>query len=129
MTFGNRHRSHAHGATRGIAPAGRVAGRAVVFLITYTAPLADVDALLPAHRRFLDEHIATGEFLASGPRDPRTGGVIVGWVADTARAAELIAADPFTQHGLATYEVHEFHPTRGPLSPLLQGTAAGSRTT
>lgn len=91
----------------------------VVLDVTYIAPLPAVDAVLPQHRRFLDEHFATGEFLVSGPRVPRTGGVIIARVAEASRVAELVAADPFTQHGLAAYEVRAFRPTRGPLATLL----------
>ena len=71
---------------------------------------------MPAHRRFLDEHFAAGEFLASGPQVPRTGGVIIARAADRDAIEQLVAADPFTRDGLATYDVHAFLPTRGPLA-------------
>lgn len=43
---------------------------------------------------------------------------------DRAAIERLIAEDPFTRDGLATYDVHAFNPTRGPLAaPLLHGSA------
>jgi len=96
-----------------------------VLILTYRAPLSAIDATLPEHRRFLDHFFATGEFLASGPRQPRTGGVILASVASRARVDELIASDPFTQQQLAEYQVVRFTPTRGPLAlPLREPTTA-----
>ncbi len=94
-----------------------------VLVVTYVAPLAAVDAAMPAHRRFLDEHFAAGDFLVSGPRQPRTGGVILARVPDREQVDRLIEADPFTRLGLATYEVHAFIPTRGPCAPPLRDGA------
>lgn len=94
--------------------------RSYVLLVSYTADLAAIDAEMPAHQRFLNRHFASGEFLLSGPRDPRTGGVILARAVNDARVAQIIAADPFLQQGLATYEVISFHPTRGPLALSLR---------
>ena len=57
-----------------------------VILVNYIEPLNEIDAHLEAHRRFLDEGYAAGYFLVSGPRVPRTGGVIL---AKAASADEL----------------------------------------
>lgn len=95
-----------------------------LLVLTYTAPLLAIDAAMPAHRRFLDEHFAAGEFLATGPRDPRTGGVILARLRDDRRVSDVVAADPFSQLGLATYDVIVFRPTRGPFAlPLSDSTA------
>ncbi len=99
-------------------------GLVFVLVVTYTASLSAIDAVMPAHRRFLDEHFAAGEFLASGPQAPRTGGVIIARAADRDAVERLIAEDPFTRDGLATYDVHAFLPTRGPFAvPLRDSTA------
>lgn len=96
-----------------------------VLIVSYTAPLRVVDAAMPAHRRFLDEHFATGEFLASGPREPRVGGVILARFNSRARLCSVIAADPFVRQNLASYEVIAFHPTRGPFAlPMSDPTAS-----
>ncbi len=99
-------------------------GLVFVLVVSYTAPLSAIDAAMPAHQRFLDEHFAAGEFLASGPQAPRTGGVIIARAPDRDAIEQLVAADPFTRDGLATYDVHAFLPTRGPFAlPLRDRTA------
>jgi uncharacterized protein YciI len=83
-----------------------------IAILTYVRPLAEVDALIPAHMAFLDRHYASGLFVASGRLVPRTGGVIL--IAGSARDAVLavLEEDPFKQEGVATYAVHEFSPGR-----------------
>ena len=46
--------------------------------------------------------------LVSGPRVPRTGGLIVARVKTREEVDELIQADPFYQEKIADYEVVEF---------------------
>ncbi len=91
--------------------------------LTYVKPLDAVELQLEAHRRFLDEHYAREIFFASGPKNPRDGGVIL--VSGRVSRSELDAIlehDPFRQHGLASYHVIDFsavkfHPT---LAGILQ---------
>lgn len=80
--------------------------------LTYKAPLAEIDANLATHRAFLDRHFATGAFLASGPKQPRTGGVILATVADRATLEGILNEDPFKRLDLAHYSVEEFDITR-----------------
>ncbi len=90
-----------------------------LLVINYTAPLERIDALLPAHVRFLDRYFASGHFLASGPQHPRLGGVIVAHAPDRDHLDQIVASDPFVQAGAATYDVVPFTPTRGPLAAAL----------
>lgn len=69
-------------------------GSVFVLTLTYTAPLDRIDALLPAHRRWLDGHYAAGTFLASGPRIPRDGGVILARGRSRTDLAALVRDDP-----------------------------------
>jgi uncharacterized protein YciI len=84
-----------------------------VITLTYTAPLDEVDALLPEHTAWLAEHYATGEFLAAGRQIPRVGGVVfaAGSVVRE-RLDAIVAADPFNVHGVAEYSIVEFIPSR-----------------
>lgn len=77
--------------------------------LTYMQPLAAIEARLSAHRQFLDAQYARGLFLASGPKNPRDGGVILvsGLIARN-ELDELLCEDPFHQYGLAEYRVTEF---------------------
>lgn len=79
--------------------------------LTYVAPLERVDELKSGHMAWLDEHYATGVFLMSGRREPRTGGVIIAAAVPRAELDAILAGDPFGQAGVAEYEVVEFLPT------------------
>ena len=82
-----------------------------IVTLTYTAPLERVDAYLPAHRAWLEEHTARGLFLMAGRKVPRDGGIIIAHAADRAELEAALRDDPFAQAGLATYAITEFIPT------------------
>lgn len=84
----------------------------VVLLLKYIKPAEDVERLLPAHREFLDRYYRSGKFIVSGPREPRTGGVIVANVANEVEAMKIVVEDPFFTEKIAEYEVIRFTPTR-----------------
>jgi uncharacterized protein YciI len=81
--------------------------------LTYRKPLEAIEAQLEAHRGFLDKQYARGVFLASGPKNPRDGGVIIanGRIS-RAEMDEILAQDPFQQCGLAIYRVIDFMPVK-----------------
>ena len=79
--------------------------------LTYTAPLAQIDALLAGHRAFLAEQYAAGSFLLSGRKEPRDGGLILARAPSRAALDAVLARDPFQVAGVARYEVTEFVPT------------------
>ena len=79
-----------------------------VIELTYRATLADIDANMAAHVAFLNKHYDAGNFLMSGRKIPRTGGVIIA-VADSEEQAEaIIRDDPFVAQGLADYRIIHF---------------------
>ena len=80
-----------------------------IVTLTYTAPLAVVDELVPAHRKWLAEHYAAGVFVASGRRVPRTGGVILARGVSRDGLDRILATDPLDP--VRTYEVMEFVPS------------------
>lgn len=81
-----------------------------VLLVQYTAPLEDIEANLAAHRNYLQAGYDKGFLLASGPRTPREGGVIIGKFDDKAAAENFSKNDPFVRQNLARYEILEFTP-------------------
>jgi uncharacterized protein YciI len=82
-----------------------------IVLLNYVRPLAEIDALIPAHREFLTRQYAAGNFLLSGRREPRTGGVILASLPSRAQLEQLLREDPFAQAQAAEYEILEFTPT------------------
>jgi uncharacterized protein YciI len=83
-----------------------------LILVTYEKDLDTIDALLPGHIAFLDEHYASGTFLLSGRRLPRTGGVILARADSRQALMDILSRDPFRRAGAARYEVIEFIPTK-----------------
>ena len=82
-----------------------------IAILTYKKPIEDVDRFLQAHRNYLAEHYAAGNFIASGPQTPRIGGVIM-IKADNREAVDsIIVQDPFNINGIADYQIVEFTPT------------------
>lgn len=79
--------------------------------LAYTADLDQIDPLLDPHVAFLERCYASGHFLASGPKVPRTGGVILATATHRAEFEALLEDDPFKQQGVAQYTVTEFRPS------------------
>jgi uncharacterized protein YciI len=79
-----------------------------VIELLYTAPLAAIDAQMPAHVKFLKQHYASGRFLISGRKVPRDGGVILALGASRGEIEGIMRQDPFCASGLADFRVIEF---------------------
>lgn len=83
-----------------------------IYNLIYTKPLEEVDAMLPAHRDYLDRHYAAGHFICSGRKALRVGGLTLVNLTDAATARAIMEEDPFYQNGLADFELIEFTPTK-----------------
>jgi uncharacterized protein YciI len=83
-----------------------------IILLTYVRPIAEIEPHLAAHRDFLDRHYAAGDLVCSGPRDPRTGGVILARFESDDEVQRFIASDPFYGANVAEYQTIRFNPTR-----------------
>lgn len=81
-----------------------------IVTLTYTAPLAEIDELVPDHNVWLDRNYAAGIFVLSGRRVPRTGGVILAQGLDVDELKQLLATDPLDP--VRTYEITEFMPSK-----------------
>ncbi len=82
-----------------------------IAILTYKKPLEEVDRFLQAHRDYLAEHYAAGDFITSGPQNPRIGGVIMMKADNRAAVDAIISQDPFNINGIADYQIVEFTPT------------------
>lgn len=79
-----------------------------LILVTYTKSIEEIDAHVVAHREFLDEGYRKNYFIVSGPRIPRTGGIIISQLNDRTQLENILKNDPFQIHGVADYEIIEF---------------------
>ena len=90
--------------------------------LTYKESLEAIDKELNNHIDYLKKQYAAGNFLASGRKIPRNGGVILAKAQSREELDEILKQDPFNQNNLADYEVIEFVPsmTSKELSYLLE---------
>ena len=79
--------------------------------LTYKVSLEIVEKHLDMHRKFLENNYQKGIFIASGPKFPRTGGVIIASLPNKEELNKVIEQDPFFQYHVADYEIIEFFPT------------------
>lgn len=77
----------------------------------YTSSFDDIGPKLDEHVEFLEQNYASGRFIASGPKVPRTGGVIIATAETRAALEEALEADPFKKNKLAEYTITEFRPS------------------
>jgi uncharacterized protein YciI len=81
-----------------------------VFIIelTYKAELAAIDEAMAPHMAYVKKYYDAGNFLLSGRKVPREGGVIL-TVGESRESVEAIAReDPFYARGLTEFRVIEF---------------------
>ena len=79
-----------------------------VIELTYKADLAEIDAHMTAHVRFLKKYYAAGNFLVSGRKIPRDGGIILAVGKDRRQIEAIVEQDPFHVRGLADFRIIEF---------------------
>jgi uncharacterized protein YciI len=79
-----------------------------VILVTYTKPLTEIDQHLADHRAFLGKGYEKNYFVASGPQNPRTGGVIISQLKSREQLETILKEDPFLVHQIADYKIIEF---------------------
>lgn len=87
-----------------------------IALIRYRKTLDEITPFVDEHRAYLRTLKADGRLLASGPVDPRVGGVLLLRVPDEEGSAALDRirdGDPFTTRALAQYELMPWMPVIG----------------
>ena len=79
-----------------------------VIELTYKVDLAEFDAHMAAHVKFLKKYYASGNFLVSGRKIPRDGGIILAVGTSRKQIETIIQEDPFHARGLADFRIIEF---------------------
>jgi uncharacterized protein YciI len=79
-----------------------------VIELIYKVPLAQIDAHMAAHVKFLKKYYASGHFLVSGRKIPREGGIILASGTSREQIETIIREDPFHARGLADFRIIEF---------------------
>ena len=76
--------------------------------LIYKVDLCEIDKHMAAHVAFLKKHYAAGNFLVSGRKIPRDGGIIVAVAGNRREIEAIIQADPFVSRELADFRIIEF---------------------
>jgi uncharacterized protein YciI len=79
-----------------------------IALVRYRRPLEEVLEVTERHRAYLKTLKDQGLLIASGPMDPRAGGILLLNVPDddvTATLDHIREGDPYVTFGLAQYEM------------------------
>lgn len=93
----------------------------MLFLITieYKVELARVEPYFEPHIAFVKRYVEAGNFLLTGKKIPRTGGVILAKVESREELMKLLAEDPFVEFDLADFDITEIQLSQ--VSPELLG--------
>lgn len=87
-----------------------------IAILRYRRPLEEILPVVDEHRAYLRSLQEAGTLIASGPMDPRNGGILLLRVPEEGRIAALDAirdGDPFTKTGMAQYELLPWRPNIG----------------
>jgi uncharacterized protein YciI len=94
-----------------------------VIELTYKAALTEIDAAMAPHMAYLKKYYDSGNFVLSGRKIPRDGGVIVAVGESRERIETIAREDPFHARGLSDFRVIEFRASQrsDDLAKLLGG--------
>lgn len=85
----------------------------------YQASPERLAEIRPRHRAFLDRGYARDWFLASGPADPPTSGILIARAPSAESLEALLAEDPFVLENVARASIRPFNPVKR--HPLMAG--------
>ncbi len=83
-----------------------------IISISYKKPLSEVDAILAEHIEYLDRQYQRGAFIASGRKNPRSGGIILSRLKRKEDVEKAVREDPFFKQEIADYDIIEFYATK-----------------
>lgn len=81
----------------------------IIIELNYTAPLYTIEMHLEDHKNFLKKYYKNKVFLASGHKEPRTGGVIIA-NGSQKEIKLIIEEDPFKKTRVGKLFPHRVHP-------------------
>lgn len=83
-----------------------------IISLTYKVTIENVERHIPEHNSFLQKYYDSGLFIASGRKEPRTGGVIICKASSKNEVERIIKEDPFHIQQVADYDIIKFIPTK-----------------
>lgn len=83
-----------------------------IVTMTYKKPLSVVDQFVAAHRAYLDIGYQQNFLIASGPKNPRDGGILISQLKERKILEKFLAEDPFILNEVAEFQIVEFSPVK-----------------
>jgi len=83
-----------------------------IISLTYKVSIDRIESLIQEHNSFLQRYYDSGQFIASGRKEPRTGGIIIANAESKSEIEQIIREDPFHIYQLADYEITAFIPSK-----------------
>jgi len=80
--------------------------------IQYKRPVEELAEILPLHRAFLQMGYDAGLLLFSGPKNPKTGGIVIARAESLQAIQAFFAQDPYLLNQAAEYTYVEFEPVK-----------------
>lgn len=80
--------------------------------LTYISEITEVEKYLSKHKDYLDKFYEKGNFLFSGRKNPRNGGIIICRAKNRSELEKIISEDPFFYKKIASYEIIEFEASK-----------------
>lgn len=78
--------------------------------IHYLVPVEQLADILPDHRAFLGTGYERDLLLLSGPKEPRTGGIVIARAESQEELEAFFLNDPYHVKNVATHTIIEFNP-------------------
>ncbi|BDA78696.1 hypothetical protein LPTSP3_g16260 [Leptospira kobayashii] len=83
-----------------------------VVLLRYLVPLETVEKFVTVHREYLSTGYSKKLLLATGPQNPRSGGVLLARATTREEVQKFCDQDPFCIEGVAEYQIIEWVPVK-----------------
>ena len=77
--------------------------------LTYKVPLEEIDAHMKAHVIYLNKYYKAKNFIVSGRKIPREGGIILAVASTKKEIEKILKQDPFYKNKLADFRIIEFN--------------------
>ena len=77
--------------------------------LVYKVPLEEIDAHMKAHVIYLNKYYKSKNFIVSGRKIPRDGGIIIANASTKKEIEKIIKQDPFYKNKLADFRIIEFN--------------------
>ena len=92
--------------------------------LNFLKPFASFGDVVPRHRSFLQTGYDSGMLLMSGPREDKTGGIVIARAPDLPTLQSFFELDPYKLNGLAEHKFVAF--TAAKRAPLVEDWISGA---